>query len=82
MDMLSYLDGLINTSFVNTGSYPEFISFSLSSVKKLEEKLQALYNPQNDTYTYWKDFKTNGVLDNYKGIPIKLIDENNEVPKM
>ena len=76
MNILIYLDEVIENSLKATSSYPEFLSLSLPSIKKLEIELKKIGETMGDDYSFWREFKTNGLLNNYRGIPIRILDKD------
>ena len=75
MNICNYLDSIINSQFINIGTYPDTFQLADSSVKKLELELTDICkNMSEEYYGFWRDFKTCGRLNNYRGIPIQIIE--------
>ena len=75
MNICNYLDSIINAHFIKSGTYPEVLQLSDASVKKLEFELSDICkNTLEESYGFWRDFKTCERLNNYRGILLQIIE--------
>lgn len=73
--ILNYFDEQIERHYKINGGYPEKLEVSSLALDKIEKAIEN-HSPTLDDC--WVDFKTNGRLNNYKGIPIEIKEGRNE----
>jgi hypothetical protein len=68
-NILDYLDEPIELTFQKTGNYPNKFVLPKKTIIEIEKLLKE-GSPIIDNC--WIDFKKDGLLDNYRGIPLEV----------